>query len=130
MSFAKYVLSVLGMTTASLGLVWPLLEGEAVPNPRLAVLLAAGLATLNTIGAYGLVLWSSGRSTKAFMRAVLGGMVARMAVMLAAVVAAIQWLELPALPFVIALLGYFVTFQVFELAILQRKGKALRAEMR
>jgi hypothetical protein len=129
-SFVKYVLSVLGMTAASLGLVWLLLEGEAVPDPRHAVVLAAGLATLNTILAYGLVLWSSGRSTKAFMRAVLGGMLARMAVMLAAVVASIQWLELPALPFVIALLAYFVTFQVFELAILQRRGRALGEDMR
>jgi hypothetical protein len=129
-SFAKYALSVLGLTAVSMTVVWPMLESEVVPDPRLAVLLAAGLTTLNTIAAYGLVLWSSGRSTKAFMRAVLGGMLARMFLMLVAVVTAIQWLELPALPFVVALLAYFVTFQIFELAILQRRGRALREEMR
>lgn len=130
MSFAKYALSVLGITGATLGVVWPMLGTDDAPDPSIAVLLAAGLAMLNTIVAYGLVLWSSGHSTKAFMRAVLGGMVARMALMLAAVVAAIQWLDLPALPFVITLLGYFVTFQVFELAALQRRGRALREGLR
>jgi hypothetical protein len=71
--------------------------------------------------AYGLVIWSSGRSTGAFMRAILGGMVGRMAVLLAAVVAAVLWLELPKLPLALSLLAYFVVFLVLELSVVHRR---------
>jgi len=129
-SLAKYAFSVLGITTATLAVVWPMLGSDDGPDPSVAVLLAATLAMVNTVAAYGLVLWSSSHSTRAFMRAVLGGMIVRMALMLVAVVMALRSLELPAMPFVITLLGYFVTFQVYELAVIQRRGRAVREGLR
>jgi hypothetical protein len=84
----------------------------------------AGLSALNTIVAYALVLWSQGRSTKAFMGAVLGGMLGRMAFLLAAVVVGISVLELMRIPLVIGLLSYFVFFLVLELGILHRQPTA------
>jgi hypothetical protein len=81
----------------------------------------AVLAGVNAIVAYALVLWSQGRGTKAFMGAVLGGMLGRMAFLLAAVVFGISVLDLWRIPLVIGLLSYFVFFLVLELGILHRR---------
>jgi hypothetical protein len=84
----------------------------------------AALSGVNTIVAYALVLWSQGRSTTVFMGAVLGGMLGRMAFLLAAVVVGIGVLELRRIPLVIGLLSYFVFFLVLELGVLQRQPTA------
>jgi hypothetical protein len=84
----------------------------------------AALSTVNTIVAYALVLWSQGRSTRAFMGAVLGGMLGRMTFLLAAVLVGIGVLELKRIPLVIGLLSYFVFFLVLELGVLQRRPTA------
>ena len=78
------------------------------------------LATLNTLAAHALVLWSERRSTKVFLGAVLGGMAGRMALMLAAVVVGVLGLGLPRLPLVASLLGYFMLFLVLELTLQHR----------
>ena len=117
MSFARYALLVASVVGGSLAVAGPMLE----PPARVAALAGGALAAANTLAAYGLVLWSAGRSTSAFMRAVLGGMVGRMAVMLAVVVAAVAGLGLPKVPLAVSLLSYFVLFLVFELAVLNRR---------
>ena len=69
--------------------------------------------------------WSERRSTKVFLGAVLGGMAGRMALMLAAVLVGVLVLELPRLPLVVSLLGYFVLFMVLELTVQHRhSGRA------
>jgi hypothetical protein len=85
-----------------------------------AVLVGAVLAASNSVAAYALVAWSAGRSTAWFFRAILGGMLARMTFMLAAVVAGILALGLPRLPLIFSLLAYFVGLLVFELAVVSR----------
>jgi len=88
---------------------------------RASVLFGAGLAVANTIVAHALVRWSAGRSTNVFLRAVLGGMVGRMALMLGAVLAGLLALGLPRLPLAFSLLSYFVVFLIMELTILHRQ---------
>jgi hypothetical protein len=122
-SFGRYAALVLAVVAVSLGALWPLLAEESRP----AALFGAGLAAVNTLAAYALVLWAAGRSTNAFLGAVLGGMVGRMGVMLAAVVAAVLFLGLPKVPLAVSLLAYFVLFLVFELTILQRRTSAAEA---
>jgi hypothetical protein len=85
-------------------------------------LLGAGLAAVNAIAAYALVVWSAGRGNTAFFRAVLGGTLARMAFVLAAVVAAIIGLGLPPTPLLATLLGCFVAFLTLELAVVHRRS--------
>jgi FtsH-binding integral membrane protein len=116
-SFGRYAALVAVVVTVSLGGLWPVLAARN----RTAAVVGALLAAVNTLGAYGLVLWASGRSTNAFMGAVLGGMVGRMGLMLAAVVVAVLFLGLPKVPLAVSLLGYFVVFLVFELTVLQRR---------
>jgi len=123
-SFGRYALTVIGIVLISLGVLWLPLLGALAPRERWAALAGGALAALNTLAAYALVLWSQRRSTQVFMRAILGGMVGRMALMLAAVVAGILGLGLPTIPLTVSLLGYFVLFLVVELAILQRRTTA------
>jgi hypothetical protein len=94
------------------------------PAARLAVGLGLVIATLNTIAAFALATRAEGRPVKAFLRAILGGTAARMTLMLGAVAAAVVWLKVPSVPLALSLLGYFVAFLVFELAILHRRASA------
>jgi hypothetical protein len=120
-SLAKYAVVVLAVVAGSLGLVWSLGGRSLGPRAFEAVVAGAGLAAVNSLAAYGLVRWSAGRSTRAFMGAVLGGMVGRMGLMLGAVVAAVLVLGLPRVPLAVSLLAHFVAFLAFELTILQRR---------
>jgi hypothetical protein len=82
------------------------------------------LAALNGVTAYSLVLWSAPRPTGAFMKAILGGMIGRMAFLLAAVILAVLGLGLPSVPLAVSLLAYFVLFLVLELAVLHKRATA------
>jgi len=124
LSLGRYALIVMGIVTSTWAVAWlPVLSTLSVQE-RWAALAGSGLAALNTVAAYALVLWSQQRSTNVFLGAVLGGMLGRMAVMLVAVVAAVLGLGLPKVPLALALLAYFVLFLVLELAILHRRTSA------
>jgi hypothetical protein len=121
---ARYTAVVLGAVGASLCAAWPFLPGES----RRAVLTGALLAAANTICAYFLARWSAGRSNQAFFTAVLGGMLARMTVLLGALLLGVLVVGLPKLPLTFALLGYFVAFLVLELAVLSRRPTGASAQ--
>jgi hypothetical protein len=123
-TFARYAALVLGAVGASLCAAWPMLAPEARP----AVLAGALLAAANTTLAYFLALWSADRSNNTFFVAVLGGMLARMTVLLGAVLVAVLVLGLPKLPLVFSLLAYFVAFLVLELAVLSRRTTGVGAQ--
>jgi hypothetical protein len=124
-SLGRYTLVVLALLGAGLGAAWlPLLRGLE-PRARWASFLGGALAALNAITAYLLVLWSASRPTGAFLRAILGGMVGRMAFLLAAVVGAVLGLGLPSVPLTVSLLTYFVLFLVLELAVLHMRATAV-----
>jgi len=122
-TLARYTAVVLGAVGASLCAAWPLLAAEARP----AVLTGALLAALNTVCAYFLALWSAGRSNNAFFTAVLGGMLARMTVLLGALLVGVLLVGLPKLPLTFSLLAYFVAFLVPELAVLSRRATGASA---
>lgn len=122
MSLGRYALVVVALLGAGLGAAWlPLLRGLE-PRARWAALLGSGLAALNSVAAYFLVLWSRPRPTGAFMKAILGGMVGRMGILLAAVVVGVLGLGLPSIPLAVSLLSYFVVYLVLELAVLQGRA--------
>jgi len=121
-SLGKYVLLVLVVVATLVAAGWPALPPES--GVRWAVVGGAALAALNTILAYFLVVWSASRSTGVFMKAVLGGMVVRMGLMLAAVVAGVLVFDLPKVPLAISLLAFFVLFLIMELTILHRRTSA------
>jgi len=120
-SLVRYALIVVAVVAGSLGLGWPLLRATLGPEGRRAAVFGGALAAANTLLAYLTVRWSERRSTNVFLRAVLGGMVVRMALMLAAVVAAILVLGLPRVPLAVSVLSYFVLFLILELAVLHKR---------
>ena len=130
MSFSRYALLVFAIAGGSMGLAWPALVPRLDPAARSAALMGGGLAAMNTLAAHALVLWSSRRSTNVFLGAVLGGMVGRMALLLAAVVALILLLGIPKLPLAVSLLTYFVIFLVVELAIIHKRTSSVPTETR
>jgi hypothetical protein len=129
MSFGRYAALVLGVVAVSQAVVGLLFRDRLERAALYGMVLGAVLAAVNTLAAYGLVLWAQRRSTNTFMGAVLGGMVGRMGLMLAAVVASVLLLGLPKVPLAVSLLAYFVLFLVFEIAVLQkqRPGAAVGA---
>ena len=127
MSLLRYTILILCVAAATSALAWGVALRRADAPTRWAVAFGGTLAVVNTLAAHGLVLWSSRRSTNAFLGAVLGGMVGRMGLMLVAVVAGVLLLGLPKLPLVVSLLSYFVLFLVMELSILHRRTSAAPA---
>jgi len=123
-SFGRYSLIVLAAVATSLAIVLPVIGGSLDANARQAAILGAALATLNALLAYALVLWSERRSTNVFMGAVLGGMVGRMVLLLAAVAGSVVYLDFPKVPLAVSLLSYFVPFLVLELAVVHKRTSA------
>ena len=126
MSLVRYSILVLGIAVATFAVAWAVTLRRADAAARWAAAFGAALALANTVTAHALVRWSSRRSTNAFLGAVLGGMVGRMALMLGAVVAGVLLLGLPKLPLAVSLLSYFVLFLVLELSILHRRTTPAR----
>jgi hypothetical protein len=128
-SLLKYSEIVSAMALGSLGLLLLALRGAVQPEFLLAIALGASLAASNGVAAYALIRWSARRSNQVFFRAILGGMMARLALMLGVVAAAITFGGIPPVPLVASLLSYFVLFLVTEIVALGGKAPA-RAESR
>lgn len=111
MTFGRYASLVATVLVGGLLVARLALADETFP----AVAFGVGLAALNTLAAHFFATWSAGKSMGTFMTAVLGGMGLRMAVMLAAVLFALEVLGMPRLPLVISLLVPFAAFLVLEL---------------
>jgi len=120
-SVARYASIVLLAVVATMVALLAALRDHLGSSGVAALLTGAVIAALNSVAAYGLVAWSAGRSTTSFFRAILGGMLARMAFMLAAVVVGILALGLPRVPLVFSLLGYFVALLAFEVTVVSRR---------
>ena len=126
MSFARY-LAVVTAVLAGSALLFALgFQGRVAGPSQRAVAFGALLAALNTVLAHGLLCWARDRSLKAYLIAVLGGIAARMALVLGLLLAGLAALELRPLPIVFSLLGYYAVFQVLEFYSL---GKARPATL-
>ena len=124
MTLGKYTMLVLGVAAAAAAVVVPLALRDLDAPARAAIAYGTALAVLNTLAAHALVVWSEGRSTQAFLRAVLGGMLGRLVLVLAAVVAGVLVLGLPKVPLALALLSFFLVFLFMEISILHRRTGA------
>ena len=116
MTFGNYARTVLVITAITQAVLVPLLP----PSLRSAVVLGAALATANVLAAFALAAWGLKHSPKAFVAAVVGGMAARMGVVLLAVALALGVFDLPRLPLALSLLGYFMPFLALEIAALHK----------
>jgi hypothetical protein len=125
-SLGRYAALVVGIAVSVLGLAGLVTLGSLEASGRWAVFYGATLAVLNTVTAHSLVLWAERRPTRAFLTAILGGMLGRMLIMLLAVVAGVLLLDLPTIPLALSLLFFFVLFLVMEITILHRRPTPAR----
>jgi hypothetical protein len=123
-TLARYAFLVLAIVGVSFALFLAIVPLDS-PG-RAAAALGAGLAAVNALAAYFLLVWSEHRSPTTFLRAVLGGMAGRMAFLLAAFVAAVLVLDLPKVPLAISLLGYFVVLLALELTVAHQRTSSPR----
>jgi hypothetical protein len=117
-SLARYVLIVAAVLAFSAPLALAL-SGPVDPGARRAAAFGALLAALNTVLAHALLCWAKGRPLKAYLVAVLGGIAARMALVLGLLLVGLWVLELRPLPIVASLLGYYALFQILEFRTLK-----------
>jgi len=121
MSLGRYSSIVVVVVALSLFPLRSALTGFG-PDVWRAVVVGAVLGASNAVAAYALVLWGARRSNTAFFRALLGGTLGRMAFLLVALVVGIAVFDLPQLPLVASLVGYFFAFLALELAIVHRRS--------
>jgi hypothetical protein len=114
MSLARYVLVVAAVLAGSALLFALASQGRVEAPSQRAAVLGALLAALNTVLAHALLCWARDRSLKAYLIAVLGGIAARMALVLGLLLLALATFEVQPLPIVLSLLCYFAVFQVLE----------------
>jgi hypothetical protein len=119
-TFGKYALVILGTAALTQAAALALLSGGVRP----AVALGAAVASVNALLAFALTAWGLRRSPRAFLAATLGGMVARMALMLGMLALGVSGLGLPGGPLAVSLLAYFVPFLLFELTVLHKNALA------
>jgi hypothetical protein len=124
----KHTLVVLAVVASSQAVV--ALAGWLDRPGRAAAAYGAAVAAVNAILSHTLMVLSEGRSTRAFLKLVLGGMAGRLALVIAAVLLGILALGLPRLPLLVSLLGHFVAFLVLEMVVLHGASSAARAEAR
>lgn len=127
MSFGRFGAIVAAGTAGSLGVVF---AAVADPGTRAAVGLGALIAALNVLAGYALVVWSEGRSTTTFLRALLGGMAARLLLALAAIAVAIRSFGVPAMPLALSALAYSLVLLALETAVVHRSLAHPRPELR
>jgi len=97
-----------------------LIVGGRDGQTRVALLLGGLLAAANAGAAYACAHWAARRSTRALLVAVLGGMTARMLLLLSLVAVAVVAARLPAMPLALSLMAYFALFLTLELIALPR----------
>jgi hypothetical protein len=124
-TLGRYVLVVVAVALLALVLAWPLVLGRLDEPARLAAGYGAALAILNAVAAYALVHWSDRRSTRAFLGAVLWGMLGRMGLLLGGIVLGVLALGLPQLPLAASLLALFAVYLVLEVAVVHRRRLAV-----
>ena len=127
MTLGRQTLVVLAVAASSQAAV--ALTGWLDGSGRAAAAFGAAVAAANAIASHALMVLSEGRSTRAFLKLVLGGMAGRLFLVIAAVLLGILAFGLPRLPVLVSLLAHFVVFLVLEMVLLHGTSGA-RAEAR
>jgi hypothetical protein len=86
-----------------------------------ASIVGALLSLANVLAGYAAIEYSIDKSYTTFLKLVLGGMGARLFVMLGALLILIEVFDFPAAALVVSLLGFYTIFLVLEIFFIQRK---------
>jgi hypothetical protein len=86
-----------------------------------AAVAGAVLSTINVLLGFLAIEYSFEKSYTTFVKAVLGGMVARMMIMLGAMVALILLFHVDAVALTVSMLGFYLVYLVMEVQYIQQK---------
>jgi hypothetical protein len=112
---------VLATLAVSAGLsAYPLWKFGSAEITRAAAM-GALLSTINVLAGYIAIEYSFAKSYNAFLKAVLGGMVLRLAFVLIALLFLIKVFEVHTVSLVTSLLGFYVIFLILEVLFIQKK---------
>ncbi|MBS13630.1 MAG: hypothetical protein CME19_18775 [Gemmatimonadetes bacterium] len=86
-----------------------------------AVLVGCLISTINVIVGVISIDWAFDKPQATFLKAILGGMAARMAAIFAALVMVVSWTDLQVFPLVGSMFGFYIVFQVLELRFVTQR---------
>lgn len=118
----RFPLQVLGTLAAGLVTAALFFAGDEAIMP--AVVAGGVLSALNAIAGFVAIERSLGKSTTAFLKAVLGGMGVRLAAMLIIVVGLITMAGMHRIALVVSVLSFYAVFLILELLHVQRSASA------
>lgn len=85
------------------------------------VLVGCLISTINVIVGVISIDWAFDKPQATFLKAILGGMAARMAAIFAALVMVVSWTDLQVFPLVGSMFGFYIVFQVLELRFVTQR---------
>jgi len=113
--------------TVGLVVAYPLVRLHD-PDILLAALAGCALSTLNALAGFLTIEIAFGKSYTAFLKAILGGMGARMLLLLVALTLLITVYRMHTVALTVSLLGFYVIYLVLEIVYLQKKVVAKNRE--
>lgn len=81
----------------------------------------AALSTVNVLLGFLAIEYSFEKSYTTFMKAILGGMVARMAVLLGVMVVLILVFRVDSVALIVSMMGFYLIYLVMEIQYIQKK---------
>lgn len=117
--FARHLLI---LDVVAIALAWYPLTNLQGTNGWLAVIAAFLLTSVNAYGGYHAIVATKAGSMSSFMLTVFGGMMARMALMLAALALVVVATDLPEITFTIALFIAYICKSVMEMKLIHNES--------
>ena len=117
--FVRQVVIVLIVGLAVSG--YPVYNSSGI-DALVAVFAGCAISTVNVIAGVISIVWAFDKPQPVFMKAILGGMAARMAAIFSILAAIVFLTDLHVIPLVGSMFGFYIVFQALELRfVTQRK---------
>ncbi len=89
----------------------------------IAALVGCGISTANVIAGVVTIVWAFDKPQSVFLKAILGGIAARMAAIFIALILFVRLTSLEIFPLVGSLFVFYLVFQALELRFVVRRGQ-------
>lgn len=116
----KYFLLICGLS--SLLLIGSILSVNAIEKPELVESIVYGylVSLANVLFAFFSMKWAFKQSNTTFFAVILGGMGVRFSVLLAALFFVWKFVQIPFVAFIVSMVGFYLTLQIFEILFIQK----------
>jgi len=116
----KYFLLICGLS--SLLLIGSILSVNAIERPELVESIVYGylVSLANVLFAFFSMKWAFKQSNTTFFAVILGGMGVRFSVLLAALFFVWKFVQIPFVAFIVSMVGFYLTLQIFEILFIQK----------